>query len=166
MAIVAAPTVVRQCCARLTWAVAVAAPAMVGTCSESQSVKLAETTTLVPHQPVAFKAPEPLRVVGRISELCLQVLPPDSVNLRTQGLDWGVRRSDGVLVKVGAAMVRPDSSSDTISSSGYSMSAREDCLVIRPSIHDSLRPPFVAVRITVSDSLTVSKITWTSGNGW
>jgi len=63
-------------------------------------------------------------------------------------------------------MLHADNSSDTISAGAYSMSADEDCLAIRPSVHDSLHPPFWAVRITATDSLTVSKISWRSWPGW
>ena len=126
---------------------------------------LAKTTTLLPHRPVTLRASQPVRIVGSINELCLQIRPPDSLNFRTHRWEWGIRRSDGVLVTVGAAMLHTDSSSDTISSGGTSMSADHDCLTIGPSIHDSLHPPFVAVRITATDSLTVSGITWSSWTG-
>ncbi len=131
-------------------------------CSKAQSVLLATSTTLLPHQPLTIKAPEPLQVVGSLSELRLQIQPLDSLSR----LESGVRRRDGRIIQVGAVMLRGDESSDTITALGYSMSPGQYFLAIRPSDRDSLHPPFVAVRITASDSLTVSKIIWSSTRGW
>ena len=150
----------------LTFAASLAWLAFLTSCSRSQYVNLAKTTTLLPRQPLTLRAPRSLQVVGDLNELCLQITPPDSINMRTLGGEWGARRSDGVLVTVGAAMLHADNSADTISAGGYRMSPGEDCLAIRPAVHDTLHPPFVAVRITASDSLRVSRITWSSLKGW
>ena len=146
----------------LTLVVAFAWLAFLAACSKSQYVELAKTTTLLPGQALTVRAPRSLQVVGDLNELCLQITAPDSLNPGK----WGARRSDGALVTVGAAMLHADKSSDTISAGGYSMSPGEDCLAIRPAVHDTLRPPFVAVRITASDSLRVSRISWSSVKGW
>jgi len=146
----------------LTFAAALAWLAFLTSCSRSQYVNLAKTTTLLPRQPLTLRAPRSLQVVGDLNELCLEITPPDSLNRD----EWGARRSDGVLVTVGAAMLHADNSADTISAGGYRMSPGEDCLAIRPAVHDTLRPPFVAIRITASDSLRVSRITWSSQKGW
>ena len=146
----------------LTFPAALAWLAFLTSCSRSQLVNLAKTTTLLSRQPLTLRAPRSLQVVGDLNELCLQITAPDSLNRD----EWGARRSDGVLVTVGAAMLHADNSADTISEGGYSMSPGEDCLAIRPAVHDTLHPPFVAVRITASDSLRVSRITWSSRKGW
>ena len=150
--------------ALLTCAVAIACQTVAGACWQTRNVDLARTTTLLPRRPLIIRAPEPLLKAGLYNQLWLQVLPPDSLNWRPGNWGWGVRRSDGVLVTVGAAMLHADNSSDTISSVGYSQGTN-DYLTIGPSIHDSLRPPFVAVRISVTDSITVSRIIWTSWTG-
>ena len=138
---------------------------LAGACSKSQSVELATDTTLLPNRPLVLRATHPLRVVGSINQLCLKIRFPDALNDPPSNYEWGVRRADGVLVKVGAAMLHADNSADTISSVGYSTSSIENCLTIGPSIYDSLHLPFVAVRITVTDSLRVSKVTWNSWTG-
>ena len=136
-------------------------------CSRSQTVVLANQTTLRPSTPVVLRATDPLRVVGSVNELCLRPLPPDSLNFRTRHWESGIRRSDGAVITVGAALLRADSSTDTLSSSdGFSMAPGDDCLAVRQTIHDSLHPPFVAVRLTASDSLTVAEVTWRSWTAW
>jgi len=150
----------------LKFTVTIAVQALAAACSPSQNVDLAGGTTLYPNRSVTLKAPKPLRVVGSTNQLCLKISPPNSLNNGPDNWEWGVRRSDGVLVKVGAVMLRGDSTRDTISSVGYTMSPNENCLTIGPSIYDSLHPPFVAVRITATDSLSVSSITWRSFTGW
>ena len=133
-------------------------------CGRSQIVKLAEKTTLRAHQPLIIQSPVPLRVLGSTNELCLEILPPDSLRWPPVNGESGVQRSDGRFVEVGAALLHADNSADTISAAGYSLGVPE-CLTIGPSIHDSLRPPFVAVRITATDSLTVPRIMWHSWTG-
>jgi hypothetical protein len=109
-------------------------------CWRSQIVKLAKKTTLRTHQPLIIQSPVPLRVVGSTNELCLEILPPDSLRWPPVNGEWGVRRLDGRFVEVGAALLHADNSVDTISSVGYSLGTPQ-CLRIGPSIHDSLRPP-------------------------
>ncbi len=139
---------------------------LIAGCSQSQTVVLANQTTLRPSTPLVLRATNPLRVVGSVNELCLRPLPPDSLNFRTRHWESGIRRSDGAVVTVGAALLRADSSSDTLSSDGFSMAPGDDCLAVRQTIHDSLRPPFVAVRLTASDSLTVAEVSWRSWTAW
>ncbi len=139
---------------------------LIAGCSQSQTVVLANQTTLRPSTALVLRATNPLRVVGSVNELCLRPLPPDSLNFRTRHWESGIRRSDGAVVTVGAALLRADSSSDTLSSDGFSMAPGDDCLAVRQTIHDSLRPPFVAVRLTASDSLTVAEVSWRSWTAW
>jgi hypothetical protein len=143
-------------------AMAIACQVLAAACSRTHTVELARQTTLLSDHPLALSAREPLVMSGSSNELCLQIIPPDSLNWNTDRWEWGVRRSDGVLVKVGAALLHADSSVDTISAVGYS---GIDCLAIGPSIYDTLRPPFAGVRITVTDSLSVARITWFSWTG-
>jgi hypothetical protein len=147
------------------FAVVIASQPILGACSKSQTVHLTKQATFRPHQPITLGAPEPLLVVGSTNQLCLQIRPPDSLNMGPDNWEFGVRRTDGVIVKVGAALLHADNSADTISSVGYSMGA-DHCLTIGPSIHDSLHPPFTAVRITTTDSLPVFDIRWESWTGW
>jgi len=155
---------VRNRQAYIGYAVSIAFQMVVCGCSKSQNVELAKTVTLLPHQPVILRAPKPLQVVGSTNRLCLEILPPDSINWPPANEDWGVRRSDGVLVKLGVAMLHTDNSSDTMSAIGYSMGI-DNCVTAGPSIHDSLHPPFAGVRISVTDSLTVSRVIWNSWTG-
>ena len=134
---------------------------MVGACSKSQYVDLAGRTTLLSHQALVVRAPVPLLRVGSVNQLCLQILPDDSLSAFHP--EWAIRRSDGVAVTVAAALLHADNSVDTISSVGYS---GMDCLTIGPTIHETLHPPFAGARIWVTDSLTVSKISWASWNAW
>lgn len=133
-------------------------------CSRSQNVELAKTVTLRPHQALVLVAPKPLLMVGLNNRLCLEVIPPDSINWRLKDGNWGVRRSDGVLITVGIALLHSDSSSDTISAVGYDLGGH-GWLTVSPSVHESVHPPFTGVRISVSDSLTVSKVKWWSWTG-
>ena len=135
-----------------------------GGCSKSQTVYLATRTTLSPNHPLVLRAPRPLLLAGLSNELCLEVMPPDSVNFPAPNSEWGVRRRDGVLVKVGAALLRGDNTADTITADGYRLGV-DPCLTIGPSIYDSLQPPFTGVRITTTDSVTVSRIIWHSWTG-
>ena len=143
---------------------ALVAVAFLSSCSPSQSVDLAGRTVLRPGRASTLPASTPLKMVGSINQVCLEITPPDSLNWRSENWDWGVRRSDGILVRVGASLLHADSSSDTISAVGYSMGG-PNCLTIGPSMYDSLHPPFVAVRLTVTDSLSVAKIRWDSWTG-
>ena len=138
-----------------------ASPIELGGCWKSQTVYLAKRTTLSPNHPLVLKAPRPLLLAGLNNELCLEIAPPDSINFFATNAEWGVRRGDGVLVKVRAALLRSDNRADTITAEAYS----DDCLAIGPSIHDSLHPPFTAVRLTTTDSVTVSRIYWFSWTG-
>jgi len=88
----------------------------------------------------------------------------DSLNLRLPFDGWGIRRSDGRLVKFGAALLHSDGTADTLSCVGYSMGTT-DHLTIGPCVTDHLHQPFVAARITASDSVTIAKILWLSWTG-
>ena len=132
-------------------------------CSKSQTVDLTQRTTLLPNRPLTFRASRPLQVFANTNELCLEIAPPDRLNYPPDNGEWGIRRADGVLVRIGAAMLHADSSADTLSAVGYS---GDDCLRIGPSIYDSLHPPFVAARITATDSVSVSSISWLSWHHW
>jgi hypothetical protein len=134
--------------------------------SRSQTVVLANQTTLRPNTPLVLRATDLLRVIGSYNQLCIRPLPPDSLTFRTKHWEMGIRRLDGAVVTVGAALLRADNSSDTLSSDGLSMAIGDDCFTIGPSIHDSLHPPFVAARLTATDSLTFAQISWRSWTGW
>jgi hypothetical protein len=127
----------------------------------SQSVELSGRTSLPVRRAVVFRAPEPLKVVAARNGLCLEVLSPDSLNYPPPNNEWGIRRSDRVLVIIGAAMLQRDGGVDTLSSASYSMGT-VDCLHLGPSVSDSLHPPFVGARITAGDSVAVRRIVWES----
>ncbi len=146
----------------LAWTVVIGSQSLVGACAKSQTVVIANVARLVPGQPVTIQAPESLLILGSLNELRIQVDAPDSLSKD----EWGIRRSDGVLIQVAAAMLRGDKTPDTMSAEGYSTSPGHRYLALRPSIADSLHPPFIGVRITASDSVTVSKIVWFSRSGW
>ena len=137
--------------------------AFLNACSKSQTIDLTQHTTLLPNRPLTFRASRQLQVVANTNDLCLEIASPDHLNYPPYNGEWGVRRADGVLVRIGAAMLHADNSADTLSAVGYS---GNDCLRIGPSIHDSLHPPFVAARITATDSLNVSRISWRSWHHW
>jgi hypothetical protein len=121
-------------------------------------VVLAHTTTLRAHQPLTLTAPEPLRVAGSLSSLVLQVHASDSVS-SIIGRPYAIRRSDGVVVQLAAALLPEDDTADTLTRTGYN---GNQFLTIGPMFGDSLRPPFVASRITASDSITLDGIVWLS----
>jgi hypothetical protein len=130
-----------------------------------QRVVLSGRTVLPSGRAVFLEAPEPLRIVGSRNHLCLELLPYNSLNWPPFNQEMGIRRSDGVLVTFGAALVRQDGTSDTLSSTSYSMGT-EDWLQLGPSTTDSLRPPFTGVRVTASKTIAVRRIVWRSYTSW
>jgi hypothetical protein len=144
--------------------IAVALSTLVAGCTKYQSVLIARATTFRPNRPLTLTAPEPLVRVGSTNQICLEVQRPDSLlDLLTPG--WGIRRSDGVIVHFGAALLHADGTADTLSSVGSSTGST-DCVTLGPSVTDTLHPPFTAVRITASDSLAVAAVWWSSTTGW
>jgi len=129
-------------------------------CSKSQTVNLADRITLKPNRPLTLLAPEPLEVVGADNRLWIQIVPPDALNRPPKNGEWGVRRADGALVRISAVLVGADSSFDPVSCVGYA--GTEVVTVGKCNYDPPFRPPYKAVRITASDSLTVAKIRWQS----
>jgi hypothetical protein len=125
-------------------------------CSKAQSVVLAKKTTLRAHQPMTLPASKPLRVAGSHNDVVLEVHSSDFVN---SSMPYGIRRSDGVVVQLAAVLLREDGTADTLSRSGY---MGNQLLTIAPEFGQSLHAPYVALRITASDSITLNRIVWFS----
>jgi hypothetical protein len=131
-----------------------------GGCHKAPLLVIAQNTTLRPRVSVTLLAPQPLGVLGSVNQLAIEVFGTDSVN-RGLTAPFGIRRSDGVFVQVRAALLHQDGTADTLSRTGY-MGNR--ILTIGTGLRDTLHPPFVAVHIIASDSITLNRIGWWSRN--
>ena len=140
--------------------VSIALLVCLGGCRKAPLLIIAQSTTLRPREPLTLRTPQPLQVVGSVNQLDIEVLGSDSVNSSLPG-PFGIRRSDGVLVQLGAVLLHQDGSVDTLSRSGY---IGNRILTIGTSPRDTLQPPFVAIRIIASDSITLGLIGWSSRN--
>jgi hypothetical protein len=132
----------------------------VGGCRKAPLLIIAQSTTLRPGEPLTLRTPQPLQVIGSINQLVIEVVESDSVNSSPTGR-YGIRRSDGVVVQLGAVLLHQDGTVDTLSRSGY-MGNRIFTIGTNP--RDTLQPPFVAIRIIASDSITLGLIGWSSRN--
>ena len=130
-----------------------------GGCHKAPLQIIAQSTTLRTREPLTLRAPQPLQVVGSVNQLVIEVVGSDSVN--SSLTPYGIRRSDGVIVQLGAVLLHQDGTMDTLSRSGY-MGNR--ILTIGTGPRDTLRPSYVAVRINASDSITLGVIGWWSRN--
>ena len=131
-----------------------------GGCHKAPLPIIAQSTTLRPREPLTLTTPQPLQVVGSVNKLVLEVAGSDSVN-SSHTEPYGIRRSDGVVVQLGAVLLHQDGTADTLSRSGY---MGNQFLTIGTGPRDALHPPFVAIRIIASDSITLGLIGWWSRN--